>query len=349
MRIIEEQKLDFDDVLIIPKRSRLDSRREVDLVRSFNFLYSKRPWNGIPIMAANMDTTGTIEMVDVLLQHNMSVALHKHYTLEELIGFFKIHTEEQLSHVFYSMGITNQDYDKFKEVYNIIGENKLQRVCLDVANGYSEIFSNFVKKFREAYPELTIMAGNVVTKEMVEALILAGADIVKIGIGPGSVCTTREVTGVGYPQFSATIECADAAHGMRAHICTDGGLKKPGDFSKAFGAGADFVMSGNMFAGHDESGGNFREIDGEQYKEYYGMSSDVAMDRYNGGMAGYRASEGKRVLVKCKGPVASTVQQILGGLRSACTYVGADKLKDLSKCATFIKVRRTHNTVHGNE
>ena len=192
------------------------------------------------------------------------------------------------------------------------------------------------------------MAGNVVTGEMVEELILAGADIIKVGIGPGSVCTTRIKTGVGYPQLSAIVECADAAHGLGGHIISDGGCRVPGDVAKAFGGGADFVMLGGMLAGHAESGGEIVEVDGKKFRQFYGMSSKTAMDKHAGGVAGYRASEGKTVQVPYHGGVAETVRDILGGVRSACTYVGASKLKELSKRTTFIRVAEQHNEVFGD-
>jgi GMP reductase len=220
-------------------------------------------------------------------------------------------------------------------------------VCIDVANGYHENFVTFVTRIRTRFPQLVIMAGNVVTGEMTEELILSGADIVKVGIGPGSVCTTRKMTGVGYPQLSAVIECADAAHGLSGLICADGGCTTPGEVAKAFGGGADFVMMGGMFAGHDESGGDLVERGGEQFKRFYGMSSRAAMERYAGGVARYRAAEGKEVLVPYRGPVEHTVQEILGGVRSACTYVGARRLKEFSKRTTFVRVAQQANELFG--
>ncbi|HEX9827508.1 MAG TPA: GMP reductase, partial [Flavobacteriaceae bacterium] len=222
----------------------------------------------------------------------------------------------------------------------------LKFICIDVANGYSEHFVEFVKQTRDQYPDKVIIAGNVVTGEMVEELLLSGADIVKVGIGPGSVCTTRVKTGVGYPQLSAIIECADAAHGLGGQIISDGGCTIPGDVAKAFGAGADFVMLGGMLAGHDESGGELIERDGKPYKKFYGMSSQTAMEKHVGGVAEYRASEGKTVEVPYKGDVETTVQDILGGLRSTCTYVGAQRLKELTKRTTFIRVAEQENKVY---
>jgi GMP reductase len=243
------------------------------------------------------------------------------------------------------MGIGKADYEKFTAV--MARAESVEYVCIDVANGYNESFVHFVKKVRGNFPHLTIMAGNVVTGDMTEELILAGADIVKVGIGPGSVCTTRKMTGVGYPQLSAVIECADAAHGLGGQICADGGCSVPGDLAKAFGGGADFIMLGGMLAGHDESAGEVIERDGKKFKQFYGMSSRTAMEKHAGGVARYRASEGKEVLIEYRGAVADTLQDILGGVRSACTYVGAHKLKELTKRTTFIRVTQQLNQVFG--
>jgi GMP reductase len=344
MHIEQEIKLDFKDVLIRPKRSTLVSRSEVDISREFVFRNSGASYKGIPIIAANMDTTGTFEMARALEISQLSVALHKHYTVDEYGAYFS--TLVRKSSAYYSMGITKADHEKFKEVMRLCGDH-IEFVCIDVANGYTETFAQFVRKIRAEFPKLTIMAGNVVTGEMTEELILSGADIVKVGIGPGSVCTTRKMTGVGYPQLSATIECADAAHGLGGHICTDGGITVPGDLAKAFGGGADFIMMGGMFAGHDESSGDVVTRDGAQFKRFYGMSSKAAMEKYAGGVAAYRASEGKEVLVPYKGKVEDTLQDILGGVRSACTYVGARRLRELSKRTTFIRVSQQLNEVFG--
>jgi GMP reductase len=348
MHIEESIKLDFKDVLIRPKRSNLTSRSQVDIQREFVFHHSRRKYHGIPVIAANMDTTGTMEMARALGGQGLSVALHKHYSEEELATFFRSVPDSGLpaSTAFYSMGISKADFDKFAAVKERTGD-AIEYVCIDVANGYTETFINFVKKMRNAFPHVTIMAGNVVTGDITEELILAGADIVKVGIGPGSVCTTRKMTGVGYPQLSAVLECADAAHGLGGQICADGGCAVPGDLAKAFGAGADFVMLGGMLAGHDECAGDVIERDGKKLKRFYGMSSSVAMEKYAGGVAQYRASEGKEVLLEYRGPVAGTLQDILGGIRSACTYVGAHKLKELTKRTTFVRVTQQLNEVFG--
>ncbi len=344
MHIDQEIKLDFKDVLIRPKRSTLTSRSEVNISREFSFRHSAARYHGIPIIAANMDTTGTMEMARAFAAHQMSVALHKHYTEEQLVEFFAGLSAK--STAFYSMGITSADFEKFKRVMARAAEH-IEYVCVDVANGYHENFVKFLEKLRLAFPQITVMAGNVVTGDMTEALILAGVDIVKVGIGPGSVCTTRNMTGVGYPQLSAVIECADAAHGLGGQICADGGCTVPGDLAKAFGGGADFVMLGGMFAGHDECAGDLIDRDGKKYKRFYGMSSKAAMEKHAGGVAQYRASEGKEVLVDYRGPVSNTIFEILGGVRSACTYVGARKLKELTKRTTFIRVSQQLNEVFG--
>jgi GMP reductase len=348
MRIENDVKLDFKDVLIRPKRSTLTTRSDVDISREFHFRHTGTEYAGIPIVASNMDTTGTFEMALALDTYKMSVALQKYSEVDEYVAFFR--ALERKSAAFYSLGIAKQDEEKLHRVMDAAGtgaNSAIRYVCIDVANGYTEGFVRFVAKIRERYPHLVIMAGNVVTGEMTEELILSGADIVKVGIGPGSVCTTRRITGVGYPQLSAIIECADAAHGLEGHICADGGCTTPGDVAKAFGGGADFVMMGGMFAGHDESGGDVVERDGKKWKRFYGMSSRLAMDRYAGGVAKYRAAEGKEVLVPYRGPVSATAEEILGGVRSACTYVGARRLRELSKRTTFIRVTQQSNEVFG--
>jgi GMP reductase len=415
MQIINEVKLDFKDVLIRPQRSTLASRSEVSIERTFHFKHTNQSWTGVPIVAANMDTVGNLEMFGALSRHKMLTALHKHYDVDTYVKHFMTGIDPDIAEAaavydhggsllgnhntdvttftktdqsqfsFYSMGISDSDYEKFRTVMSSVGtKSKLddmddrvgmgkynknmpvKMVCVDVANGYTETFVAFIRKLRQQYPFLVIMAGNVVSEEMTQALILAGADIVKVGIGPGSVCTTRKMAGVGFPQLSAIIECANAAHGLDALICADGGCTVPGDINKAFGAGADFVMLGGMLAGTDQSGGELisrwvktNEViieDGvdlgclnveQKFKRFYGMSSDTAMNKHNGGVAKYRASEGKTVEVPYRGDVDDTIQGILGGLRSCCTYVGARSLKDISQRTTFIRVTQQINEIFG--
>jgi GMP reductase len=343
MRIETDLKLGFKDAMIRPKRSTLKSRSEVNLEQNFKFLHSTTNWTGIPIMAANMDTVGTFEMAEVLAKEKLFTAIHKHYSLQEWNNFLKNVSADFYDYIAISTGTGKEDFEKISKI--ITANPLLKFICIDVANGYSEHFVQFLKQTRKQYPDKIIIAGNVVTGEMVEELLLAGADIVKVGIGPGSVCTTRVKTGVGYPQLSAIIECADAAHGLGGHIISDGGCKTPGDVAKAFGAGSDFVMLGGMLAGHTESGGELIEVNGEKFKQFYGMSSTTAMDKYVGGVAEYRASEGKTVQVPFKGKVINTVLDILGGLRSTCTYVGASRLKELTKRTTFIRVSEQENQI----
>lgn len=295
-------------------------------------------------MAANMDTVGTFEMAKVLAEHQAITCIHKHYSVEEW-STFAHENPSALPHVAVSAGTSDADLARVEAVLE--KHPAIRFVCLDVANGYSEHFVTAVRKVRQQHPNHIIIAGNVVTGEMIEELLLTGADIIKVGIGPGSVCTTRKQTGVGYPQLSAVLECADAAHGLNGHVIADGGCTCSGDVSKAFGAGADFVMLGGMLAGHDESGGDVIEKNGKKFKQFYGMSSATAMHKHAGGVADYRASEGKSVTVPYRGPVTNTVKEILGGLRSSCTYVGASKLKELSKRTTFIRVTQQINEVFG--
>ena len=372
MRIENEVLLDYNDVLVRPKRSTLKSRSEVSLERRTKFRNYEPPfphntedyhYDGVPIMAANMDGVGTMEMADVLATGKIFTCLVKTYTAEELIKYFYGDGLDRTDYVAMSIGTGESDYNKLEQVY-AKREDNLKYVCMDIANGYSDHFAQHVRKVRKNFPQLVIIAGNVVTREMTEELILAGADIVKVGIGPGSVCTTRIQTGVGYPQLSAVIECADAAHGLGGHIIADGGCTCPGDVAKAFAAGADFVMLGGMLAGHDEGGGEiitkiyktdeviktgeaFNEVYREkQFVQFYGMSSDAANTKHFGGLKDYRSSEGREVLVPYRGEVARTIQNILGGIRSTCTYVGASTLKQLSKCTTFVRVNNQFNRTY---
>jgi IMP dehydrogenase/GMP reductase len=484
MRIINDVQLDFDDVLIMPKRSTLKSRSQVNLERTFKFVNSNQEWTGIPIMVANMDTTGTFEMAKGLFKYKIITCIHKHYTLEQWKSFIQTLSDNDFNYFTVSIGITNDDIELLNNIIQI--DSRIRFICVDVANGYTENFIDKVKLIHQTHPSKIIIAGNIVSAEMCEELILAGVDICKAGIGGGclaansqvlmadkttknicdiqigeevinmkgqpvkvtnvipmgqkevmrvkvsncndpifatpehmfwamnfqdktyawmklddvniddiklttinetgnfvngyitslrnggyqetwdievdcdthsfiannivvhnSVCTTRIKTGVGRPQLSTIIECADASHGLNGCVVSDGGCKNSGDIAKAFGAGADFVMLGGMMAGHDESNGDMIEENGVKYKEFYGMSSDTAMLKHRGEVAKYRASEGKRVLIKYRGPVENTINDILGGVRSTCTYVGASKLKELSKRTTFIRVNKQSNEIFG--
>ncbi|HIF9221153.1 TPA: GMP reductase [Photobacterium damselae] len=347
MRIEQDLKLGFKDVLFRPKRSTLKSRSQVELTREFTFKHSGRQWSGVPIIAANMDSVGSFAMAQALAKHNVMTAIHKHYTTADWQEFVEQNDASVLNNAMVSTGTSDADFQKTKDIMAM--SDDLIFICIDIANGYSEHLVEYVQKVRAEFPNKVISAGNVVTGDMVEELILAGADIVKVGIGPGSVCTTRVKTGVGYPQLSAIIECADAAHGLGGRIIGDGGCSCAGDVSKAFGGGADFVMLGGMLAAHTESDGEVIEQNGKTFMKFYGMSSQSAMDKHSGGVAKYRAAEGKTVLLPFRGPVENTIQDIMGGVRSTCTYVGAAQLKELTKRTTFIRVQEQENNVYGKE
>ena len=344
MKILDDVKLDFSDVLLLPKRSEYSSRSEVSLERTFTFKYSPQSWTGVPIMVANMDTTGTISMALELQKHKVITCLHKYYGPEHL-------KMERLDPEFYavSTGINDKDLENLDAIMQQI---PVKFICVDVANGYMTKFVERCAEIRSKYPDKIIIAGNVCTSEGVLQLITNGkVDIVKVGIGSGSCCTTRKQTGIGMPQLSAVIECADTAHGLNAHIISDGGLQVVGDFSKAYAGGADFVMSGSLFAGHAESGGEFvtDPNTNEIYRVFYGMSSTKAMEKYSGGVAKYRSSEGKAVKIAYKGPVEGTILDIQGGIRSCMTYLGAKKIKDVPKCATFVRVNRQLNQIYNGQ
>ena len=353
MKIETDTKLDFHNVLIRPKRSTINSRSEVDVTRSFHFpnvvmsdsdmhgSNKKKHWTGVPIISANMDTTGTFEVYDTLVKHGIITALNKFYTIEDFRR--SCHTRQlDPDYFMVSTGITDENYNT---MCTIVEETGCKWICIDIANGYIDKFVAYCRKVRERWPNKIIVAGNVATREMVEELILNGkVDVVKVGIGPGSACLTRLKTGVGMPQLSAVIECADAAHGVGGYIISDGGITCPGDMAKAFGGGADFVMMGGQFAGHDENPGELVERDGKKYKLFYGMSSQHAMEKHYGKMEKYRSSEGRRIEVKYRGPLMNTVLDYLGGVRSTCTYINAKCIKNMPKCTTFVQVTQQLNT-----
>lgn len=339
MKIVDEIKLDFSDVLLQPKMSEYSSRSEVNLEREMMFKYSNEKWKGVPLMVSNMDSTGTIEMARALQEKKVITCLHKYYTYEDIPA--------DLDKEYYAV-TSGMDITNLREIMEKI-DPKI--ICLDVANGYMKKFVELCAKVRELYPTKIIIGGNVCTSEGVLDLVMNGkVDIVKVGIGNGSCCTTRKQTGIGYPQLSAVIECSDTAHGINAHIISDGGVQVIGDFSKGFAGGADFIMSGSMYAAHDESNGEIitkmTNLGREKYKIYYGMSSKIAMEKYNGGVAKYKSSEGKAVILKYRGPIEETINEIMGGIRSTMTYIGAKKVKDIPKCSTFIRVNRQLNEIY---
>jgi len=343
MRIESDLKLDYKDVLLKPKRSKLTSRKDVDMEREFKFLNSGKEFTGIPIIASSMDGVGTFSMAKILQNYKMVTVLRKHYEPEDWDN--AVASGLDLNYVSICTGtnrIWDEDAPDFLTLKVVLEKYpEIPFITIDVANGYHENFVDFVGQIREEFPEHTIIAGNVITAEMTEELILRGADIVKCGIGPGSVCTTRLMTGVGIPQFSGIIECADAAHGVGGQVIADGGCVYPGDVAKAFGAGSDFVMLGGMLAGHEES--EIDILDGKM--EFYGMSSDRAMEIHGARKDGYRGAEGKEIRIPYKGKVEDTMTEIIGGVRSACTYIGATKIKDMPKCATFVQVLQQENQV----
>ena len=343
MRIEEEIKLDYSDVLFRPKRSTLKSRKEVNLSRTYKFKHSNKEWTGIPIIASNMDGVGELSIAETLSEFKIITTLTKQHDLKSISEFKPM--KDIYNYVALSCGTSKESYERLNKILS--EHSYIQFICIDVANGYSENFSYFLSSVREKHPSKILIAGNVVTADMTQELILSGADIVKVGIGPGSVCTTRIQTGVGYPQLSAVIECADAAHGLGAHMIADGGCTCPGDVAKAFGGGADFVMLGGMLAGHKEGGGKIVTKNGKEYIEFYGSSSEEANDKHYGGLADYRSSEGKKVNIQYRGNLKDTIKDILGGVRSSCTYVGASSLKQLSKCTTFIRVNNQYNDTFG--
>ena len=347
MRIEEDIKLDYSDVLLRPKLSTLTSRKEVKLERTFSFYHSPKKWTGVPIMTANMATSGTFEMAKALSPHKMITTFHKYYEVADYQKFFKKFNNPD--YVVYTLGTRAEDFAKLQQMIKADLLKNFSFICIDIPNGYLENFLNKIAELRKLCPEHIIIAGNVVTNEITEEIILSGADIVKVGIGPGSACTTRRMTGVGYPQLSAVIECADAAHGIdneQGHglVIADGGQQYPSCIAKAFCAGADFNMFGSMFSGYDQSGGEIVERDGKKYKEYFGSSSNKALETFYGKKDSHRASEGREVLMPYKGNLEDFLQDLFGSLRSTGTYIGARRLKEFSKRTTFVRVNQQLTT-----
>lgn len=349
MQISNDIKLDFDSVMLRPMTSSLNSRADVNLERTFKFKHSPHEWHGVPIIAANMDTIGTIEMAGALEMCKMLTALHKFYTVPEIARAIAKGNINPYYTAF-TTGIREKDFERleeFKMIHSGIDWSGIQPskfikiIMIDVPNGYIHNFFDSCKRIRQMFPEHIIMAGNVVTGDVTERLVQdCGVDVVKCGIGPGSQCETRIVTGVGYPQLSAVMETANAAHGLKGHIISDGGCKTSGDIAKALSAGSDFVMIGGMLAGHDQCGGTMHiDRDGKEFMEFYGMSSETAMRKHYGSVAIHRAPEGKTTLIPYKGDVLHTVHEILGGIRSSCAYIGAESIKEMSKRANFVRVK----------
>jgi len=350
MKIETDIKLDFKDVLIKPIQSELNSRSEVNLEREFIFK-NKQHWTGVPIIISNMDTTGTFEMALEASKHKILTSIHKHYSIEdwkEFIQNISIFSENKwiYDYITVTAGISEDDLNKLDQILELLPNIKF--IHLDIANGYINKFLEVISKIRYKYPNKILIAGSVVTPEIVETYIKAGVDIVKVGIGSGSVCTTRKQTAIGYPQLSCVIECSSIAKKLGGYILSDGGCTCPGDFSKAYGAGADFTMGGGMFSGHKECTGELIVKDCKQFKSFYGMSSLRANNNYNGGLNEYKSSEGKEVLIEYKGELKNTILNILGGIRSTCSYTNTKNIKDLFNNTTFIRVTQQLNTIYGN-
>lgn len=338
---MDELKLDFKDVLIKPNLSFIKSRKDVNLVREFEFRNTETMLENIPVIAANMDTVGTIDVFKVLHTYKIMTFFHKFISLEEFKENKKL-LENNMDYFAVTIGLGSKELERLENISRVLN---FKCICVDIANGYLDDFVEFCSEVREKFPESIIFAGNVVCAEMTRRLILdGGVDVVKVGIGGGSACTTRIKTGVGMPQLSAVMECSKAAHELGAQIISDGGITCPGDMSKAFGAGADFVMIGGQFAGHDQNPGEIVEENGQKYKLFYGMSSSHAMKKNYNGVNNYRTSEGRCLKIKYKGDLNGTVMDFLGGLRSTCTYIDCENLEEIESLCNFVRVSQQFNS-----
>lgn len=329
-------KLDYKDVLIIPtKQSFVESRKLVSLNVKRKFRYSRQEWHGVPILSSNMDTVSDLNTHNILARRNYMTCFPKHFNkiwAEKIPDVLK-YTDR------YALSCGLKDIEYVEDIILKLQDmgSPLKFLCIDIANGHLFNMIELCSNLRIKHPYITLIAGNVVTASATEDLILdGGVDIVKIGIGNSPICTTRIMTGVGYPQLSAVLECAATARSLKAHIIADGGISSSGDIAKAFVAGADFIMLGSMLAAHEESPGEMED----GYKLIYGMSSSIANEKHSGGMMGYKTSEGRIVKVPIKGPLEETLLKIEGGLASACTYVNAKNLDDLHNNGNFVLVNR---------
>ena len=370
MNILDNTELDFSDVLIKPRRSTIASRKDADIVREYKFKWCPKVIKGTGIMQANMGTIGNFEVSRQMLKDGLFACLHKHHPVDSLIEFYSSLTDDEFDRTFLAIGLKDTGLIKLRVLYDKF--QKVPPVRFDVPNGYIPQVKEQVIKIRQEFPDVLLGVGNVVTGDITEDLILSGADIVWVGIGGGSGCLTRKQTGVGRPQLSAVVECADAAHQVGGMICSDGGITCPGDICKAFGAGADFIMIGGLYAGTDEAEGEIitktyktNEVEildegttGEyispellttkKFKRFYGMSSTYAQEKFGKGKPSYRASEGRVTLVPYSGSVKDVNEEFLGGLRSCMTYIGAKRLKDIPKCCTFYRVHNQLNQIYEN-
>ena len=357
--IREEEQLDFKDVMIVPTPSTVESRSHTSVVRPYKFMWSGKTIEGNPAIASNMDCTGTFEMAKELEKHQMFCALSKHYSAEDIIQFLESNLKDfgTNDYVFISTGLRGDDFSKLKQ---IMKTGLCKNIRLDAPNGYIQGFIQHLNRIRHTFPDAIIMAGNVVTPEKTAEIIQNGADVAVVGIGGGSQCSTRAMTGVGRPQFSTVLDNVDAAHTAKGMLCSDGGITQPADYVKAIAAGSDFVMIGGYFAGCSEAGGQLirRVIETseitdektgqkrryiEERKLFYGMSSEYAQNKHYNGMHQYRASEGIVSLVPYVGPVAKKIQELEGGLRSAMTYTNSKTIDQLQNNAEFYKVRHQIN------
>lgn len=366
MQIVDSVQLDFSDVLIKPRRSSIDSRSKVNISRDYKFKWCPIPITGTGIMQSNMGTIGNFEVSRKMLEQGLFACLHKHHNVEDLVSFYKelfSNGDGTWRRCFLSIGLRDNGIEKLRTINKELGVQI--GIKFDVPNGYIPQVKERVIELRKEFPEMFIMVGNVVTGDITEDLILSGADCVAVGIGNGAQCLTRRQTGCGRPQFSALVECSDAAHQVGGMVCCDGGITCPGDLGKAFGAGSDFIMIGSLFAGTDEADGEIitkwinngeydrflydigykfePHLEEKKFKQFYGMSSTLAQEKFGNGKPSYRASEGRVTLMPYVGSIDGVIEELLGGLRSTMTYIGAKNLKDIPKQSVFFKVHNQLN------
>ena len=340
----------FDDVALVPQFNTIESRLHTCLDTKLTKLINLKN----PLIPANMDTVISFELAEKVVEQGGIPIFHRFCELSEQIKFCKKFKHQ----CFISCGVSNDEFEKLQKLF----DSGALGVCIDIAHGHSEVIINLIKKIKKNFPNKQVIAGNICTPEAYTDLLSAGADAVKVGVGPGAACTTRIVTGFGVPQFSAIYNIAKIKNSLPSSlqipIIADGGLRNSRDVALALAAGANSVMIGNLFSKtlesaskkYYKSNGEFKEIlnqddcynkfenEYEIFGHYRGQASKNFQNEYFGKLKKGTVAEGVDFFTKCSGPVLDLYNEINGGIRSALTYAGAKNIEEFQKKAVFAEV-----------
>lgn len=318
----------FDDVALVPQFNNIPSRTE-PLLETW---LTKTTKIAVPIIASNMDTVIGEELADVLLDNGSIPIMHRFIRFEEQLEWVKKYGEK----TFVSGGIHH--IDQLKKLLDAGAAG----VCIDVAHGHSLPMFGLIEKLKKEYPKSQVIAGNVCTAMAYHDLVNAGADAVKVGIGPGAACTTRMVTGFGVPQFTAIADCARIADRLRVPLIADGGIRSSRDIVLALAAGASSVMVGKLFALTHQGASVKEEREGKLWVKYRGQASADFQNSYYGGVKEKTAAEGIDFWAEATGSAQELIDELMGGLRSGMTYGGARNIKELQRKAEFVEVTSSY-------